>query len=78
MERNIIFKCPRTGMNVQHWLSGATSDAADTHVSVRCPACAALHHVNIASGKTLSEGIGRHRATTAPGGLGDQPDPSRP
>ncbi|PJG51661.1 hypothetical protein CVM73_29500 [Bradyrhizobium forestalis] len=72
MERNIIFKCPRTGMNVQHWLSDSASDAADTHVSVRCPACAALHFVNTASGKMLSEAIGRRR------GLGDQPDPSRP
>nr|WP_271586572.1 hypothetical protein [Bradyrhizobium sp. CCBAU 53415] len=56
MERNILFKCPRTGMNVQHWLSGPTSGAAATHVSVRCPACASLHFVNIASGKMLSEG----------------------
>ncbi|ULK96332.1 hypothetical protein [Bradyrhizobium sp. I71] len=56
MERNIIFKCPRTGMNVQHWLSGAISDAADAHVSVRCPACGSLHFVNIATGKMLSEG----------------------
>lgn len=56
MERNIIFKCPRTGMNVQHWLPGPMSGAADTHVSVRCPACGSLHFVNIATGKMLSEG----------------------
>ncbi|MGC0388478.1 MULTISPECIES: hypothetical protein [Bradyrhizobium] len=56
MDRNIIFKCPRTGMNVQHWLPGAMSDAADTHVSIRCPACGSLHFVNIATGKMLSEG----------------------
>ncbi|MEY9594941.1 hypothetical protein ABIA06_007232 [Bradyrhizobium yuanmingense] len=78
MERNVIFKCPRTGMNVQHWISGTAYDAADTHVPVRCPACTSLHFVNVASGKTLSEGIGRPRATTAPAGLGDRLDPSRP
>ncbi|MCA1468389.1 hypothetical protein I6F09_10860 [Bradyrhizobium sp. IC3195] len=61
MERNVIFKCPRTGVNVQHWISGTGSDAADTHVPVRCPACASLHFVNVASGKTLSEG---HRSAT--------------
>ncbi|MEZ0042314.1 putative RNA-binding Zn-ribbon protein involved in translation (DUF1610 family) [Bradyrhizobium sp. USDA 327] len=61
MERNIIFKCPRTGMNVQHWLPGAMSDAADTHVSVRCPACGSLHFVNIATGKMLGEGGGQRR-----------------
>ncbi|MFK4488296.1 hypothetical protein ABIA45_003374 [Bradyrhizobium sp. USDA 336] len=64
MERNVIFKCPRTGMNVQHWIPGTASDAADTHVPVRCPACASLHFVGVASGKTLSEGIGRPRAIT--------------
>ncbi len=61
MERNIIFKCPRTGMNVQHWLPDAMSGAGDTHVSVRCPACGSLHFVNIASGKMLSEGGGQRR-----------------
>lgn len=61
MERNVIFKCPRTGMNVQHWLPDATSGAADTHVSVRCPACGSLHFVNIASGRMLSEGGGQRR-----------------
>ena len=62
MERNILFKCPRTGVNVQHWLSGAVSGAADTHVSVRCPACATQHFVNVTTGRMLSEGAGqRHR-----------------
>lgn len=61
MERNIIFKCPRTGMNVQHWLPGTMADAAATHVSVRCPACASLHFVNIVTGEMLSEGVGQRR-----------------
>ncbi|MBH5397552.1 hypothetical protein HZZ13_07060 [Bradyrhizobium sp. CNPSo 4010] len=78
MERNVIFKCPRTGMNVQHWLPGTGSDAADTHVLVQCPACASLHFVNVASGKMLGEGIGRPRANMAPADPDERPDPSRP
>jgi hypothetical protein len=61
MERNILFKCPRTGMNVQHWFAGTLSDAADTHVSVRCPACASLHFINVTTGRMLSEAAGRRR-----------------
>jgi hypothetical protein len=54
MERNILFKCPRTGMNVQHWLAGASSQSVDTHVSVPCPACGSLHIVNTCTGKLLN------------------------
>ncbi|HXH45658.1 MAG TPA: hypothetical protein VNK51_17675 [Bradyrhizobium sp.] len=61
MERNIVFKCPRLGMNVQHWLSGAASVAMHTHVPVRCPACASLHFVSVASGRMLSEGSRQRR-----------------
>lgn len=53
MDRSLLFKCPRTGMNVQHWLTGAASHPADTHVAVPCPACASLHFVNLATGKLL-------------------------
>jgi hypothetical protein len=59
MERNILFKCPRTGMNVQHWFAGTLSDAPDTHVSVRCPSCASLHFVNVTTGRMLSEAAGQ-------------------
>lgn len=48
MERQFLFKCPRTGMNVQHRLEDDRPEErpANTHVPVRCPACMALHFVN--------------------------------
>ena len=55
MERNILFKCPRTGINVQHSLPGDAIGAVETHVSVPCPACASLHFVNIVTGKLLGD-----------------------
>jgi hypothetical protein len=51
---NIIFKCPRTGMNVQHWLADAPAD--DSHSSyetVVCQACSRLHFINRSNGKLL-------------------------
>lgn len=70
MERSILLKCPRTSMNVQHWLSGALSDAADTHVFVRCPACALLHFVNVTTGRMVSDGAGRHSSDEARSRMG--------
>ena len=57
MERHILFKCPRTGMNVQHRLEVDRPEPppANTHVPVRCPACTALHFVNSTTGKLLGE-----------------------
>jgi hypothetical protein len=46
MDRDILFKCPRTGMNVQHLLTGASFDALHAHVAVPRPAYASLHFVN--------------------------------
>ena len=57
MQREIIFRCPRTGMNVQHRLDdGEPAATGNAFVSVRCPACMALHFVNITTGKLLGEG----------------------
>jgi hypothetical protein len=58
MDRQIVFKCPTTGMNVQHELPGAPSEAPDTHVSVICPACTRLHLINRATGKLLGQRLG--------------------
>jgi len=57
MERQILFKCPRTGMNVQHRIEEDRPDGlpGNTHVPVRCPACMALHFVNTTTGKLLGE-----------------------
>lgn len=57
MERQILFKCPRTGMIVQHRIDVDRPEAPpeSTHVSVRCLACMALHFVNSTTGKLLGE-----------------------
>ncbi len=55
MDRQIVFKCPQTGLNVQHRLAAEPSDAPDMHVSVSCPACTRLHLINRATGKLLGE-----------------------
>jgi hypothetical protein len=52
----LIFRCDRTGMNVQVWLAEeAPTVQADSYEVVTCPACARVHLVNKTTGKTLSE-----------------------
>ena len=58
MDRNILFKCPTTGMNVQHSLSGDAAGSVETHVMVLCPACASLHLVDAATGRLLGDRSG--------------------
>lgn len=61
MLRQIIYRCPRTGMNVQHQIEDAEFDgpaATNIHVSVRCPACISLHFVNALTGKLLGDRSG--------------------
>ena len=56
MSRPIIYKCPQTGMNVQHWLPAAPDDEPKgTHRSVLCAACRRLHFINNLTGKLLGE-----------------------
>jgi len=55
MERPILFRCPQTGMNVQHWLADAPENAKDSHASVVCPACTKIHFIHNSTGKLLGE-----------------------
>jgi hypothetical protein len=55
MDRQIVFKCPQTGMNVQYRLIAVADDAADTYVSVACPACTRLHLISRTTGRLISE-----------------------
>ena len=55
MDRHIVFKCPRTGLNVQHRLAAVSVDETNTHVSVVCPACTRLHFINRSTGQILGE-----------------------
>jgi hypothetical protein len=52
---NLIFKCPRTGMNVQHWLAddAAADDSHTSYETVHCQACSRLHFINRSNGKLL-------------------------
>jgi hypothetical protein len=54
---HIIFKCPRTGMNVQHWLADkvAPDHPKCAYESVVCQACSRLHFINRSNGKLLGD-----------------------
>jgi len=53
---NLIFRCARTGLNVQVWLpeEGAPAEA-DSYEAVTCPACSRIHLVNKTTGKMLGD-----------------------
>lgn len=56
MGNNLIFRCPRTGMNVQHWLEDAgASDPVCTYETVVCKACTRLHFINRKTRKLLGD-----------------------
>jgi hypothetical protein len=56
MGRHIIFKCPRLGTNVQHWLPEVTSrEEPNSYASVVCLACTHLHFIHKQTGKLLGE-----------------------
>jgi hypothetical protein len=55
MARHIIFKCPRTGMNVQHRLDEVIAEKSDAYKSVDCPACTLVHFIHRQTGKLFGE-----------------------
>jgi hypothetical protein len=54
---DIIFKCPRTGMNVQHQLDDgpASDEKRCTYEAVTCFACTGLHFIDRSTGKLLGQ-----------------------
>ncbi|MBW7973842.1 hypothetical protein [Bradyrhizobium sp. BR 10289] len=49
---NILFRCPNTGMNVQHFVAEPSSKKEDAAIMVvNCPACTRIHLVNGATGE---------------------------
>jgi hypothetical protein len=54
---NLIVRCPRTGLNVQHWLAedATPDDSRGSFDPVVCKACSWLHFINRSSGKLLGE-----------------------
>jgi len=55
MAKSILFRCPTTGMNVQHSLADGPDGEKDRYGSVVCPACARLHFIHNSTGKPLGE-----------------------
>lgn len=56
MASNFVFKCPRTGLNVQHSLDEKTpGDSDSTYEAVVCKACTGLHFINRANRKLLGQ-----------------------
>jgi hypothetical protein len=55
---HLIYRCPRTGMNVQ-WRQEEELPAPDrkiqSFISVSCPACTQLHLLDNQTGKLLGE-----------------------
>jgi len=53
---NVVFKCPRTGLNVQHQLDESNPDDPNsTYESVVCKACTRLHFINRSTGRLLGQ-----------------------
>src|SRR3974390_300801 len=54
---HILFKCPRTGLNVQHWLAEEVEpdNPQSSYETVVCKACTRLHFINRATGKLMGD-----------------------
>lgn len=56
---NTLFRCPNTGLNVQHFVGESPSEKDGAVVAVNCPACARIHLLNAATGELLRDAKGR-------------------
>jgi hypothetical protein len=50
-----VFRCPRTGLNVQGFVADDISSEEEVFVSVACLACRQAHFVNPKTGKRLGD-----------------------
>jgi hypothetical protein len=57
MDGPFIFRCPATGLNVQHIFDDATPGGEDdrTYVGVRCLACSGIHLVSRVTGRLVAD-----------------------
>jgi hypothetical protein len=55
MSAMIVFRCPRTGMNVQTLLAKQSANEPKAYEIVTCPACTQFHFINKATGKALGD-----------------------
>lgn len=56
---HILFRCPRTGLNVQHWLADEVGQDQTqcSYETVACKACTRLHFINRSTGGLLGEEV---------------------
>ena len=47
----VVYRCPATGLSVDHWFEPA--ETAETYESVTCRACNRVHLVNVSTGRVL-------------------------
>jgi hypothetical protein len=56
MMAKLMYRCPRTGVNVDIWLADeVTPVSADTYEHVMCPSCTHIHFINKTTGKALGD-----------------------
>jgi hypothetical protein len=55
MGRPILFICPETKLNIQHWLGNGDDVPENEYEGVECPACAKVHFINRKTGKLIGE-----------------------
>jgi len=55
MSKLIVFRCPRTGLQVQTPLVVADQDESESFEAISCLACTHLHFVNRRTGKVLGD-----------------------
>ena len=68
---NTMFRCPNTGMNVQHLATEPLEQNAVGDVTVvHCPACARIHLINAATGELARDAVGGEHEGVGLEGLG--------
>jgi hypothetical protein len=50
-----IFRCPASGLNVQHQTDDDPDISENEYVGVMCPACTNMHLLNRKTGKLLGQ-----------------------
>jgi hypothetical protein len=66
---NIVFRCPHTGMHVQHWMAEEVTGETPRGIydTVVCNACARIHFINRRTGKLLGDSVDSRTARTERG-----------
>ena len=52
---NFVFRCPASGLNVQHQVDDDPDIAENEYEGIMCPACTKMHLLNRKTGKLLGQ-----------------------